>query len=243
MAPDNVTRPRAACKVCGVDFEKRRRGPSRYCGEECRRSVERKSERARDLARGGVCPGSVIPCLRCEIPTLVGGPAQKYCAACRRLVDAEKAARWRVAHPEKVRALQKAHDEARRDDPARRKSLRQSQAKRDARVRATPRGKLDHRMGQMVRRCLSGGKGGRKWETLLGYSLDELIAHIERQFVRGMIWENISKWHIDHIVPQASFSYTSAEEPEFKACWALTNLRPLWAHENQSKSAKRLYLL
>jgi 5-methylcytosine-specific restriction endonuclease McrA len=50
-------------------------------------------------------------------------------------------------------------------------------------------------------------------------------------------------WHIDHIIPISSFSFSSPEDPEFKAAWALTNLRPLWAAQNISKGAKREVLL
>ncbi|MBC2887310.1 HNH endonuclease [Ochrobactrum sp. CM-21-5] len=87
----------------------------------------------------------------------------------------------------------------------------------------------------------------RPWETLVGYNLNELMTHIERQFLPGMTWENHGKgkgkWHIDHIVPRSSFGYDSAEHPDFAACWALANLRPLWSDENIRKHAKRLFLI
>jgi hypothetical protein len=86
-------------------------------------------------------------------------------------------------------------------------------------------------------------KGGKSWETILGYSTADLIAHLERQFTKGMTWDNYGEWHVDHIVPVASFAITSAQDDTFKACWALSNLRPLWARENLKKRAKRLYLI
>jgi len=58
-----------------------------------------------------------------------------------------------------------------------------------------------------------------------------------------MSWENYGKWHVDHIVPVASFIWTSSDDAEFKACWALTNLRPLWADANRRKKDRRLYLI
>lgn len=78
---------------------------------------------------------------------------------------------------------------------------------------------------------------------MLGYSQQELAEHLERQFSKGMGWANMGKWHIDHIVPLASFDITGPECPEFKAAWALTNLRPLWAEDNLRKRAKRTHLL
>lgn len=85
-------------------------------------------------------------------------------------------------------------------------------------------------------------KGARTFK-ILGYSVEELMAHLERQFLRGMTWGNYGQWHVDHIVPLASFNYSSPDDEDFKAAWALTNLRPLWKVENISKGAKRLTLL
>jgi hypothetical protein len=81
-------------------------------------------------------------------------------------------------------------------------------------------------------------KGGRSWEKLLGYSILDLMKHIESLFKDDMSWENIGKWHIDHIVPIASFNYSSTEDDDFKRCWSLNNLQPLWALENISKGAR-----
>jgi len=96
-------------------------------------------------------------------------------------------------------------------------------------------------------RASIGDKKRRHWESLVGYSLADLMQHIERQFLRGMTWGNYGrgdgKWHIDHILPKSSFAFASADDLEFKACWALTNLRPMWGKDNISKHAKRLYLL
>lgn len=77
----------------------------------------------------------------------------------------------------------------------------------------------------------------------MGYRLDDLVTHLERQFSPGMTWLNIGQWHIDHILPKSSFTYSSAGDPEFLACWALTNLRPLWKEANLTKHAKRDLLL
>jgi hypothetical protein len=88
-----------------------------------------------------------------------------------------------------------------------------------------------------------GSKRGRGTMQLLGYSTDELKLHLERQFLKGMSWDNFGEWHIDHILPLSSFSYTTPDEPDFKRAWALTNLRPIWAKENLEKGAKRLTLL
>jgi hypothetical protein len=98
-------------------------------------------------------------------------------------------------------------------------------------------------MKNAIRRGLRLGKGGQSWKALVGFSLEELKTHIERQFLPGMSWENMEEWHIDHILPLASFEFSETTGPGFKAAWALTNLRPLWAEDNISKKDKRLVLI
>jgi hypothetical protein len=70
----------------------------------------------------------------------------------------------------------------------------------------------------------------------LGCSLDELKIHLENQFQDGMSWDNYGEWHIDHIVPLASFDLTDREQ-FLKACH-YTNLQPLWAEDNLKKGAR-----
>lgn len=102
---------------------------------------------------------------------------------------------------------------------------------------------ITSRLSSGLRRSLKSGKQSKKTFDLLDFSIDELIGHLEKQFLPGMSWDNIGKWHIDHIVPLASFGVIKPFTDEFFAAWGLTNLRPLWRIENQKKSAKRIFLL
>jgi len=54
----------------------------------------------------------------------------------------------------------------------------------------------------------------------------------------GMGWHNMSEWHIDHIMPLASFNFTGLDDPAVREAWALSNLRPLWAADNIRKGAR-----
>lgn len=75
------------------------------------------------------------------------------------------------------------------------------------------------------------------WVDCVPYTLKELMAHLEAQFRPGMTWDNYGPiWHIDHIRPISWFSFESKEDPQFRECWALSNLQPLFKHENLSKS-------
>ena len=72
---------------------------------------------------------------------------------------------------------------------------------------------------------------------ILGFTLQELKVHLEKQFKEGMTWENHNKygWHIDHIKPVSMFKYSSENDEQFKECWKLSNLQPLWWKDNLSK--------
>lgn len=76
--------------------------------------------------------------------------------------------------------------------------------------------------------------------NLLGYSIEELMIHLEKQFTEGMNWDNYGKWHVDHIRPMSSFNFTSVDDKEFKECWSLDNLQPLWGPDNLSKGTRYL---
>jgi hypothetical protein len=111
------------------------------------------------------------------------------------------------------------------------------------RHRATAKGKLQNNVARALHRALRGRKNGEAAFSLLKFTVEELIVHLERQFRRGMGWENYGKWHVDHIVPLASFNYSEPSDPDFARAWALTNLRPLWAKENISKGGRVSLLL
>lgn len=94
-----------------------------------------------------------------------------------------------------------------------------------------------------IRNALRGSKDGRCWETLVGYNRKQLVSHLERQFVGEMSWNNYGEWHIDHILPASGFGLLGWTDGEIAACWALSNLRPLWAADNLSKKDRRVTLL
>lgn len=71
---------------------------------------------------------------------------------------------------------------------------------------------------------------------IIGCTTTQLKTYIESMFTPGMTWENYGKWHIDHIIPCASFDFTNKEN-QFK-CFHYTNLQPLWAKENLIKGKK-----
>ena len=102
---------------------------------------------------------------------------------------------------------------------------------------STIAGKLDHRTSVAIQQSLKNNKQGRMWESLVGYSLDELKQRLEKQFQPGMSWERFmaGEIHIDHIIPISAFNYLNPEDVNFQRCWSLEDLQPLWAKENRIK--------
>jgi hypothetical protein len=111
------------------------------------------------------------------------------------------------------------------------------------RYRHDPKYKLRMTMKRWMNKKVKGTRISRKWSDVLGWQPTELKAHIEKQFRPGMRWENYGEWHIDHITPVKAFTFSTPNDPEFRQCYALANLQPLWADENQSKGARVTRLL
>lgn len=74
--------------------------------------------------------------------------------------------------------------------------------------------------------------------SILNYSVNDLMAHLESKFQLSMTWDNYGGkdgWEIDHITPDSWFKYSSMEDEAFKKSWSLDNLQPLWKIDNASK--------
>jgi hypothetical protein len=123
-----------------------------------------------------------------------------------------------------------------RRSPAGKAMLKRAWAKRQE----SAHNRLRHNIKNAVGGKLKNHGGKKYWasiDKILPFKIEELEARLESMFKPGMTWENMGKWHVDHIKPDSSFEYTSYEDQGFKDSWALTNLQPLWAEENLSKGA------
>ncbi|MFC5584473.1 hypothetical protein ACFPOD_05075 [Nitratireductor kimnyeongensis] len=111
-----------------------------------------------------------------------------------------------------------------------REHSRNTQKKR----RLTAKGRIEDTMSSSLYQAVKGAKSGRRWETLVGYTVEELMAHLESLFLPGMTWENYGRggWHIDHKIPRSAFNYETPDHIDFRRCWSLDNLQPLWERDN-----------
>lgn len=82
------------------------------------------------------------------------------------------------------------------------------------------------------------GRKSKGTSEILGESFEVVKKHIERQFQKGMTWENhgvgIDKWNIDHKIPLSS----AKTEQDLLILCHYTNLQPLWAKDNLRKYNK-----
>lgn len=103
--------------------------------------------------------------------------------------------------------------------------------------------KISERIRTRIRGAIKLGFGIKKTSTLelIGCSYQELRKHLESLFLPGMSWNNYGgtknhnneSWHIDHILPCASFDLSDIEQQ--KKCFHYTNLQPLWGLDNLKK--------
>lgn len=235
---------KSVCKVCEKEYIRQnwdKLGPY-YLQKTRERRAKEKA--ARPAFVGPVMDGYMKMCCRCRTAfdlsmfqkmTSARDGLQKQCKPCRSEIaseygfrnrDAVNARReaWRAANPEKEK----------------------EQRWRDYWSSVVRGGKLLYlrsRISCGIRRSLKSGKESRSAFSLLDYTLEELRVHLERQFLPGMTWSNMSEWHIDHVTPLSSFGPLKAGTPEFKAAWCLSNLRPLWRMDNVRKSNKKVFLI
>ena len=136
---------------------------------------------------------------------------------------------WRVENPGRYEEIMKEWRAANPD------KLKEYDIKR----RSTAKGKIDASIRAGIAKGIKRlSKGGKRREEILGYTILDLMAHLEKLFLPGMTWENYGEWHVDHKIPLAVFNYETPFDIDFQRAWALSNLQPLWAIDNLKKRAK-----
>lgn len=101
---------------------------------------------------------------------------------------------------------------------------------------------LNSRMSRAIRSSLKNSKDGRSWESLVNYTLKDLIKYLQKTIPEGYSWRDFleGKLQIDHKIPISVFNFTKPEHIDFQRCWTLKNLQLLPAEENLKKSDKLL---
>lgn len=236
------------CVTCGSQVSDNMKSGAKYCTNECAETARRKRRHPERQNAKCKCCGVTV------VHQRVGGP-KIYCSmTCKEIIRNKSEARrkWKasdygaeVAREAKRRYRNSIHGRAAEADynEAYRADGRHKEAKGKYRAsKATcPVWCLDNVMRSSVWRAVKnvGAVKLSRTFTMLGYTPQDLADHLERQFVKGMTWDNRHKWHIDHIVPIS----TAETEADVIALNQLSNLRPIWAKDNLAKSDKRTHLI
>lgn len=141
----------------------------------------------------------------------------------------ENLKKYRENNREKFMAY---HKEYRKNNREKRRVYRKQRYDTDIKFR------IKALLRQRIKDALKKKKSSRSME-LIGCSILHFMKHLEKQFVPGMTWENQGEWHIDHMMPCASFDLEDPEQQ--RRCFHYTNQQPLWAAENISKGDKIIY--
>ncbi|MFA5340597.1 MAG: hypothetical protein WC332_02355 [Clostridia bacterium] len=145
----------------------------------------------------------------------------------------ESSLKWAKNNKDKIKIIQ-----AREHIKNKKRYLEYAKQLQKTRYLTDPSFRVQHNMATAVNSSLRGKKNHKRWVDLLGYDVDKLKNHLAKQFVDGMNWDNYGKWHIDHKIPISAFNINSYDDYDFKRCWSLKNLQPLWASDNLHKHAK-----
>ena len=155
----------------------------------------------------------------------------------------ERSRRFREANPNRAHLLylankEKYNEQSRRwraENLERAREIQRGVSKRRYEI---PENRLSQCISSAIYRSLRENKKANHWEDIIGFTLEQLKHHIEKQFVEGMSWDNYGEWHIDHIIPLSAHHFKDASDIDFKKAWGLKNLQPLWSTDNQKKWAK-----
>ena len=216
-----ATQSERSCQCCGQLFTPKTKD-ARFCTRGCYHEHLRANPRSQECCHCGEefeskGDGAKYCSSLCSRRSSHGYPATRDCSVCG------------SSYP--FRRGSVCSDACRH--LAREESLRKYQSK--------PEVKLVNALRRRLAMCIEREPGQSISGTnreLIGCEPSELREHIEQQFQPGMTWDNhsIDGWHIDHILPCSSFDLTDKEQQ--KKCFHYTNLQPLWAKDNLSKSDK-----
>lgn len=232
----------STCCACGASYV-RATIKDRFCAP-CRPEAARGRARARinrlSRERGAPELGESAACKHCKAAFARLAPRQVYCSSCRALQAANQLPHLIAARKRYWLGVLRPRLQS---DPEFAAHASRLAFESRGRRKLNPAFTINERMSAAIRGSLKSGKNGSSWESLVGYQVADLMRHLERQFLKGMSWETRHLWEIDHIIALSSFSYDSPDDPEFRAAWALSNLRPLWREQNNAKRDKRIFLL
>lgn len=149
----------------------------------------------------------------------------------------EKCQEWSIKNQERIYKNKKEWRNKNRE------YFREHQRKYKALKRKNdPIFKITSNLRTRVRKAIKGINKSNTTIELIGCSIEEFKTHIEKQFKKGMTWNNYGEWELDHIQPCCSFDLTDIRQQ--KLCFHYSNTQPLWKKEHRKKTKQdtKIYL-
>ena len=242
---------RLICKHCGKKFErKNKHGPTpMYCSRSCAHSYKRRTNMVKKQ------------CEKCLLCYETHRKEQKYCSHLCAMKKNELPRRYCVVcgRPFKPKSIKKSIccsikcgkirggltlQKRKYNYPPGLTKREKANFRQNFNRNEKYRTDLGYKLNETIRKGIysslinkGGSKNGNHTFDIVEFTLNDLIVHLEKQFTDGMSWDNYGTWHIDHKIPIAVFNFTKPEHQDFKKCWSLSNLQPMWAQDNLSKGA------
>lgn len=86
---------------------------------------------------------------------------------------------------------------------------------------------IDKNIKQSLRYCLKHNGSGFRWSEILGYTKEELLEHLQKEFKEDMNFDNYGVvWGVTFHIPRRCYYFSKYWDNEFKKCWSLKNLKP-----------------
>ena len=95
-----------------------------------------------------------------------------------------------------------------------------------------------------IRQCLTyviKKDGPFRWNKILGFTKEDFLKHMEKEFEEGMTFENYGEWVISFHIPKRCYNFKSLKDEDFRRFWSLKNITPKWLKDaqHQKKEIKK----
>ena len=225
------------CPICSKQFKLLRKNKKKYCSTDCAKGAQKAYQKKYFQSDKGKAALAKYQKSKKGKATAKKALAkyfksEKGKAAMKKVLNSEKSKQYRSEYyksPEGKKMLYAAITKYKKTEKGRavakkanKKWLEKTQYYKNISKDPVKREKRNREASERHK---------KRWETDVEYK------HLESQFKVGMTWDNYGEWHIDHIKPLAAFDIKDPAQVAEASHY--TNLQPLWAMENFTKSKKR----
>lgn len=156
----------------------------------------------------------------------------RYCSpTCRQIAKKKGTERWISSNKEHIKLYSAEYYRQNKEH-----KIKRDREYRSRKMKEDPEYKIRQNLRKRLNKAIKIDQKSGSAVKDLGCSIKELRVYLESQFQPGMTWDNYGSWHIDHVVPLASFDLT--DRKQFLLACHYTNLQPMWETDNLKKGSK-----